>query len=58
MSCFGSLYKLMKRSGLMPAREEIYDSNAVKHVMSGKAISRILRVHVLIDSALIRKLLK
>ncbi|KAG8175315.1 hypothetical protein JTE90_013647 [Oedothorax gibbosus] len=32
--------------------EEKYDSNAVLHMMTGKAISRAIRGHLLVDAAL------
>ena len=46
ISCLESLCQLMKGSDLL---EEIYSANAVKHVISGKTISRILRAHDLVS---------
>ena len=58
MSYLGSLGTLMKGLGLAHALEEIYGTNTVKHVMSGKVITRPLKAHVLVGSALTAKLLK
>ena len=49
MNCLGSLYTLMNDLSLSCALEEIYGDISVKHMMSGKAISCALKVHVLVD---------
>ena len=58
MSYLGSLGTLMKGSGLSQSLEESCGSNAVKHVLSGKAIARAIRCHLLVSSALTTKLLR
>ena len=57
MSFIGSIGHMMKGSGLEEALEMIYGPNAVNHMMAGKAISRALRGHFLIESALVNKLI-
>ena len=48
----------MKCSGIEEALGTIYGTNTVDHIMSGKAISRALQGHFLIESALTTKLLR
>ena len=48
---------MMKGSGLQEALETIYGPNAVNHIMTGKAVSRALRGHFLVESALVNKLM-
>ena len=57
MSFIGSIGHLMKGSGISEALTTVYGPNAVEHMLSGKAISRALRGHFLIASALHAKLL-
>lgn len=57
MSFLGSIGTMMKGSGLSECLETIYGANAVKHMMSGKALSRALRGHFLIESVLVSKLI-
>lgn len=57
MSFVGSIGSVMKGSGLEEALETIYGPNSVTHMMSGKAISRALRGHFLVEAALINKLI-
>ncbi|KAK6186089.1 hypothetical protein SNE40_008194 [Patella caerulea] len=52
MSFLGSVGHLMQSSGLQDAMETVYATNAVQHMFSGKAISRAVRGHLLVDSAL------
>ena len=52
MSFLGSIGSLMADSGLEKALQNIYGKNAVEHIMTGKAISRALRGHFLVDAAL------
>ena len=47
----------MQGSGLEQMLETVYGKNTVVHIMSGKAVSRALRGHFLVDGALRRKLL-
>jgi hypothetical protein len=57
MSFMGSIGSMMKGSGLEEALETVYGPNAVIHMMSGKAFSRALRGHLLVESALVNKLM-
>ena len=57
MSFIGSIGSMMKGSGLEEALETVYGSNAVTHMISGKAISRALRGHFLVEAALVNKLI-
>ena len=52
MSFLGSIGKLMAGSGLSSVLECVYGKNAVEHILSGKAISRAIRGHLLVDAAL------
>ena len=56
MSACGSVFKMMKGSGIEEALEEAYGPNAVAQMTSGKAIARALRGLFLIDAALSTKL--
>ena len=58
MSSLESLNTLTKDSGLLHTIEEIYIANTVNHVMLGKDFSTVLKVHVLVGSALTVKLPK
>ena len=55
MSFMGSIGSMMKGSGLEDILESIYGPNAVSHMMSGKAVSRVLRGHFLVEAALVNK---
>ena len=57
MSFLGSIGSLMKGSGLEEALEQVYGPNAVAHMMTGKVVSRALRGHFLVESALVNKLM-
>lgn len=52
MSFLGSIGHIMAGSGLQEVLEVVYAGNAVKHMLSGKAISRAVRGHLLVDAAL------
>ena len=52
MSCFGAIGVMMSGSGIEESFIEIYAGNVVPHMMSGKAFSRPLRGHFIVDSAL------
>ena len=52
MSFLGSIGHLMRGSGLQEALELIYADNVVPHMLSGKAISRAVRGHLLVETAL------
>ena len=53
MSFMGSIGSMMKGSGLEEALETTYGPNAVAQMMSGKAYSRALRGHFLVEAALV-----
>ena len=42
----------MTGSGLQELLEVVYASNTVNHMLSGKAVSRAVRGHLLVDAAL------
>ena len=52
MSFLGSIGHLMAASGLQEMLELVYASNAVVHMLTGKAIARAIRGHLLVDAAL------
>ena len=57
MSFLGSVGHLMAGSGLQQVLEVVYAENAVKHILSGKAIARAIRGHFMIHAALNTKLI-
>ncbi len=57
MSFTGSIGAMMKGSGLEEALETSYGPNAVTRMISRKAVSRALRVHFLVEAALVNKLI-
>ena len=57
MSFMGSIGSMMKGSGLEEALETSYGPNTVTQMISGKAISRALRGHFLVEAALVNKLM-
>ncbi|GFS26848.1 hypothetical protein ElyMa_007067800 [Elysia marginata] len=52
MSFLGAIGKIMAGSGLEEVLQVVYGSNTVTHMLSGKAISRAIRGHLLVDAAL------
>ena len=52
MSFLGSIGHLMDSSGLQEMLESIYAPNVVVHMLSGKAITRTVRGHFIVDAAL------
>ena len=52
MSFLGCIGYLMGGSGLQEALEVVYGANTVTHILGGKAYSRAVRGHFLMDSAL------
>eukprot|EP00795_Rhopilema_esculentum_P015939 gene15939-biopygen5325 len=52
MSFLGSIGYLMRGSGLQESLELIYADNVVPHILTGKAISRAVRGHQLVETAL------
>ena len=57
ISFLGSIGEVMKGSGLEDAPEELYGKSTVPHLISGKAVSRALRGHFLLESALVCQLM-
>ena len=57
MSFLGCIGYLMNGSGLKEVLEKVYAENAVMHMLSGKAVSRAVRGHLLLLSALYSLLL-
>ena len=53
MSFIGSVGHLMKGSGLEELFSQVYAEHTVVHMVSGKAISRALRAHLLAESSLV-----
>jgi len=53
----GSIGRLMSGSGLEDMFRLNYGQDTVEHIMSGKAVSRAIRVHLLVDGALMINLL-
>ena len=58
MSFLGSTGTLMKGSGHEDLFAEVYAENSVTHIISGKAIVRATRAHILAESALISLLMQ
>ena len=52
MSFLGCVGHLMAETGLAQVLEVVYAENAVKHILSGKAISRAIRGHLMVHAAL------
>ena len=52
MSFLGSIGHLTAGSGLQELFEVVFAGNAVRHMLTGKAISRAVRGHMLADAAL------
>ena len=52
MSFLGCIGHIMSGCGLQDVLEQLYASNAVTHILSGKAVERATRGHFLIDAAL------
>ena len=52
MSFMGSIGHIMTGSGLFQVLETIYATNSIPHIMSGKAVSRAVRGHLLVYASL------
>ena len=52
MSFLGCIGHLMAASGLQDLLELMYASNPVVHMLTGKAIARAVRGHLIVDAAL------
>ena len=53
----GSIGYMMKGFGLKEALGTVYGQNVVTHTISGKAVSRALHGHILVQAALFNKLM-
>ena len=51
MNFLGSIGAIMKGSGLEDL-SEVYAENSVTHMVSGKAVARAIRGHLLVESSL------
>ena len=51
-SFLGSIGHLMAGTGLQELLEVIFAGNTVAHILSGKAVARAIRGHLLLDSVL------
>jgi len=56
MNLLGAIATLMDGSGLKKILETVYGENAVVHIMSGKAVQRAFRGHLLVDQCLTRQI--
>ena len=52
MSFLGSIGHLMAGSGLQERIEVVFTGNAVRNMLTGKALSRAVRGHMLVDASL------
>jgi len=52
MNLLGAIGTLMEGTGLKNILETVYGENAVVHMMTGKAVQRALRGHILVDKCL------
>ena len=52
MNLFGAIGIIMENTGLSNALETIYKENSLLHVLKGKAVSRVLSAHFIIDPCL------
>ena len=52
MSLLGTIGSLMAGSGLKEAITKVYAEGSVEQMLSGKAVSRAVRAHYLVDGAL------
>ena len=52
MSFLGSMGSLMAGSGLKEVMSQVYAEGSVDHILSGKAVARAVRAHLLVDAAL------
>ena len=58
MSFLGSVVAIVKGSGLEDLLSVVYAENSVMHMLSGKAVSRTIRGHLLVESSLMQLLLE
>ena len=52
MSFLGSIGSLMSGSGLEEVLEQLYATNVIAHILSGKAYVRAVRGHLIVHAAL------
>lgn len=52
MSFLGCIGHVMQSTGLFEVLENIYASTTIEHMMTGKAVSRAVRGHFIVDCAL------
>ena len=52
MNLMGAIGTLLDGSGIKEILGTIYGDNAVQHIMTGKAVQRAVRVHLLLDQYL------
>ena len=52
MSFLGTIGNLMAGSGLREVMSQVFAEGSVDHMLSGKAVARAVRAHLLVDSAL------
>ena len=57
-SFLGSLGSLMNGTGSSELLTTVYGESSVKHILSGKVISRALRAHLLVHAALMGKIIE
>ena len=57
MSFLGFIGHLIQGSGLREVLEKVYTGNTVAHILRGKAVSRALRGHFLLNTALSKTIL-
>ena len=53
MNILGDIGTLMEGSGLREVLQEVYSDNVINHILSGKAVARPLRAHLLVDRCFI-----
>ena len=58
MSFLGSLGSLMNGTGLSKLLTTVYGESSVTHILSGKAIYRAFRAHLLVHTVLMSKLIE
>ena len=52
MNLFGAIGTIMENTGLSNALETIYKENSLLNILKGKAVSRVLSAHFIIDQCL------
>ena len=52
MNLLGAIGTLMEETGLKSIFETVYGENTVGHIMTGKAVQRALRGHLLVEKCL------